>query len=177
LRDECAAWTPQYDTYVTWGAANESEILSYYYRNCWNDRPDGTEYCIYAPIEKVNDNPQVVYGMGIRKQKCIVEPQLAVCGFRNPCIAPPVEVNVQVTLTMKDGKKYVFNRIYLPQITFKNNTQAELENLWNTAFNVKDYKNYQQYDLETYDYLRKRCYDKIKFMFPKANVSYEAWDK
>lgn len=89
LRDECAVWTPQYDTYVTWGAANESEILSYYYRNSWNDRPEGTEYCIYAPIEKVNDNPQVVYGMGIRKQEAIVEPQLAVCGFRNPCIAPP----------------------------------------------------------------------------------------
>ena len=168
---------PSASIYVTWGEAHESEILSYYYRNCWNDRPEGTEYCIYAPIEKVNGSPQVVYGMGIRKQKCIVEPQLAVSASSNSCIAPPVEVNVQVTLTMKDGKKYVFNRIYLPQITFKNNTQAELENLWNTAFNVKDYKNYQQYDLETYDYNRKRCYDKIKFMFPNANISYEAWDK
>lgn len=163
--------------YLTWGEAHESEILSYYYRNCWNDRPEGTEYCIYAPIEKVNGGSQVVYGMGIRKQECIVEPQLALSVYRNPCIAPPVEVNVQVTLTMKDGKKYVFNRIYLPQVEFKNNTQAELENLWNTAFNVKDFKNYQQYDLETYDYNRKRCYDKIKFMFPNANISYEAWDK
>ena len=178
LRDECAVWTPQYDTYVTWGVANESEILSYYYRNSWNDRPEGTEYCIYAPIEKVNDNPQVVYGMGIRKQEAIVEPQLAVCGFRNPCIAPPVEVNVRVTLKMKNSDKvYVFNRIYLPQVKFKQNTQQNLVDLWNNNFNVKDYKNYQQYDLETYDYNRKRCYDKIKFMFPKANISYEAWDK
>ena len=163
--------------YITWGQANQSEILSYYYRNCWNDRPEGTEYCIYAPIEKVNGSPQVVYGMGIRKQKCIVEPQLAVSASSNSCIAPPVEVNVQVTLTMKDGKKYVFNRIYLPQVEFKQNTQQNLVDLWNNNFNVKDYKNYQQYDLETYDYNRKRCYDKIKFMFPNANISYEAWDK
>jgi len=181
LRDECAVWTPQYDTYVTWGAANESEILSYYYRNSWNDRPEGTEYCIYAPIEKVNGNPQVVYGMGIRKQEAIVEPQLAVCGFRNPCIAPPVEVNVRVTLKMKNSDNvYVFNRIYLPQVKFKaisKDNQKDMENLWNTAFNVKDYKNYQEKHLETYDYNRKRCYDKIKFMFPNANISYEAWDQ
>lgn len=164
--------------YLTWGEAHESEILSYYYRNCWNDRPEGTQYCIYAPIEKVNGGSQVVYGMGIRKQECIVEPQLALSVYKNLCIAPPVEVNVRVTLKMKNSDKvYVFNRIYLPQVEFKNNTQAELENLWNTAFNVKDYKNYQQYDLETYDYNRKRCYDKIKFMFPNANISYEAWDK
>jgi hypothetical protein len=167
---------PSASIYVTWGEAHESEILSYYYRNSWNDRPEGTEYCIYAPIEKVNGSPQVVYGMGIRKQECIVEPQLA-CDENNLCIAPPVEVNVRVTLKMDDGKTYVFNRIYLPQVEFKQNTQQNLVDLWNNNFNVKDYKNYQQYDLETYDYNRKRCYDKIKFMFPKANISYEAWDK
>ena len=154
----------------------KSEILSnFYYGNY--PYPNGFQkYGLYAPIEKVNGIPQVVWGLGDNDRQLLLEPQMA-CDSKNPCIAPPVEVNVQVTLTMKDGKKYVFNRIYLPQITFKNNTQAELENLWNTAFNVKDYKNYQQYDLETYDYNRKRCYDKIKFMFPKANISYEAWDK
>ena len=158
----------------------ESEILSYYYRNSWNDRPEGTEYCIYAPAEKVNGLPQVVYGMGIRKQECIVEPQMA-CDENNPCIAPPVEVNVRVTLKMKNSDKvYVFNRLYLPQVKFKaisKDNPKDMENLWNTAFNVRDYKDYQEEHLETYDYNRKRCYDKIKFMFPNANISYEAWDK
>ena len=168
--------------YQIFGRANQSEILSYYYRNNWNDRPEGTEYCINAPAEKVNGKAQVVFGMGIKKQECIVEPQLA-CNSMffdkdiTACIAPPVEVNVRVTLKMDDGKTYVFNRIYLPQVEFKQNTQQNLVDLWNNNFNVKDYKNYQQYDLETYDYNRKRCYDKIKFMFPNANISYEAWDK
>jgi len=63
---------PSASIYVTWGEAHESEILSYYYRNSWNDRPEGTEYCIYAPIEKVNGSPQVVYGMGIRKQEALL---------------------------------------------------------------------------------------------------------
>ena len=166
--------------YIIFGMAKESEILSYYYKNSWNDRPEGTEYCIYAPAEKVNGLPQVVYGMGIRKQECIVEPQMA-CDENNPCIAPPVEVNVRVTLKMKNSDKvYVFNRLYLPQVKFKaisKDNPKDMENLWNTAFNVRDYKDYQEEHLETYDYNRKRCYDKIKFMFPNANISYEAWDK
>ena len=164
--------------YMLWGKSMESEVLgNFYYGNY--PYPDGIEhYGCHAPKEDVDGVQQVVWGVGSDKRQCLLEPQLQCMGMENTNIsAPPVEVNVQVTLTMKDGKKYVFNRIYLPQITFKNNTQAELENLWNTAFNVKDYKNYQQYDLETYDYLRKRCYDKIKFMFPNANISYEAWDK
>jgi len=172
--------------YQIFGRANQSEILSYYYRNSWNDRPEGTEYCIYAPAEKVNGKAQVVFGMGIRKQECIVEPQLACTSFIldkdiTACIAPPVEVNVRVTLKMKNSDKvYVFNRIYLPQVKFKaisKDNPKDMENLWNTAFNVRDYKDYQEEHLETYDYNRKRCYDKIKFMFPNANISYEAWDQ
>lgn len=163
--------------YLTWGQSMKSEILSnFYYGNY--PYPNGFQkYGLYAPIEKVNGIPQVVWGLGDNDRQLLLEPQMA-CDSKNPCIAPPVEVVVRITLKMKNSDKtYVFNRIYLPQVEFKQNTQQNLVDLWNNNFNVKDYKNYQQYDLETYDYNRKRCYDKIKFMFPNANISYEAWDK
>ena len=164
------------DAVVTWGNSSKSEVLSNYYYGNYPYPDDIEKYGRYAPIEEVNGMPQVVWGVGSDKRQCIIEPQLG-CDYRNPCIAPPVEVNVRVTLKMDDGKTYVFNRIYLPQVEFKQITQQNLVDLWNNNFNVKDYKNYQKYDLETYDYNRKRCYDKIKFMFPNANISYEAWDK
>ncbi len=170
-------------TFVTWGGKNKkSEVLSNYYYGHYPYPNALQRYGYYAPAEKVKGVPSIVWGLGDNEKQFIIEPQLACYnqyfdGY-SACIAPPVEVNVRVTLKMKNSDKvYVFNRIYLPQVKFKQNTQQNLEELWNTAFNVRDYKNYQEHDLETYDYNRKRCYDKIKYMFPNANISYEAWDK
>ncbi len=165
--------------YVIWGKSMESEVLgNYYYGNY--PYPDGLEhYGCHAPKEEVNGMQQVVWGVGSDKKQCIIEPQLECCGLTDfHCVAPPVEVNVRVTLKMDDGKTYVFNRIYLPQIAFASCDQTILEGLYNRQFNRKsELKEYQMKHLETYDYNRKRCYDKIKFMFPNANIRYEAWDQ
>ena len=167
------------DFYVTIGGSKECEVLGNFYHGI-SSLPNGIEkYGCFAPTEKVNGKEQVLWGVGSDEKKFLVEPQLATCELGDwHCVAPPVEVNVRVTLKMDDGKTYVFNRIYLPQIAFASCDQTILEGLYNRQFNSKaDLKNYQMKHLETYDYNRKRCYDKIKFMFPNANIRYEAWDQ
>ena len=161
--------------YVSYGWASTSEVLTHYYYN--ETKPDGVKYGFYAPVERSGGYPKIVWGCGNDQKKYLIEPQISQPG-RLWCVAPPVEINVQVAVKMDDGKVYVFNRIFLPQIGYTNCKQDELVALWKDHLNKQNnIKKYQWTRLKTYDYNRKRCYDKIKYMFPNADISYETWDQ
>ena len=145
-----------------------NEVLTNFYYGV--DNNNGLSYIVQAPLENIGGRIQSYYGVG-KDGNFILEPQMAVPVWYEACVAPPVEVNVQVSVKMQnDDKIYVFNRIFLPEIKTLPSTQDDLTKFYN---DIKAHKlsEKQNGHRDTYDYHIKRTFDKIKKLFPDANIS------
>ena len=150
------------------GKDKKAQVLANY--NYGNANKDGMKYPAYFPEEEVNGEKRAhtVYGYGT--SSVIFEPQLGVGGNSDYlCSAPPVEINVRVIVSMK-GKLYAYNRPYLPEVEYIESTQENLEKFYKERF--EDYRapGFYHEHVETHLYNKKRAYDKIKYLFPKANL-------
>lgn len=127
------------------------------------------KYDVTGPIEKVDDMYQSYYGAGNKSASYVMEPQMATCSWEKSCIAPPLEINVQVRIKMKNMDEVIsYNRIYLPEFKTVKATKEELMKLYNVTISGRSVPAKCKDHMDMFFYNKKRIYDKIRFLYPDA---------
>lgn len=149
----------------------EIEVLTNY--NYGRPNQNGLRYCIGTPEEKVGRNSQNLRGYG-KEGEYILEPIFDGNLFNSELEATPLEINVHVTVKMKGSDKiYSYNRAYLPELKYRIGTEQSLVDLYKNVIQKRTFDSYYNGHQGTYNYNVKRAYDKIKFYFPNADITYE----
>lgn len=126
-----------------------------------------------TPEEKVKGDKQFIFGYG-KDGEFILEPMMFFNKNLSEVEAPPVEINVHVTFKMKGSNKtYTYNRVYLPEVKYRMGTEENLVDLYKNVIQNRNFESCYSGHMATYNYNVKRAYDKIKFYYPKADISYE----
>ena len=103
--------------------------------------------------------------------KFIIEPIMSTKDESKCCTAPPVVVNVVVTVKLKsNGKKFMYSGEFLPEIEFLpwQLKADEWEALWNRVKTGPSYyQKYPDYN-PTYELHKQRMQDKMKLFYPNA---------
>ncbi len=104
--------------------------------------------------------------------KYIIEPLIATNDESKCCTAPPVVVDVVVTVKLKsNGKKFVYSGEYLPEIEFLPVNMFKADEwvaLWNRVKKGPSYyQKYPDYN-PTYELHKQRMLDKMKLIYPNA---------
>ena len=149
----------------------EIDVLANY--NYGRANQDGLKYCIGTPDETVNGHKQNLRGYG-KEGEYILEPIFNANLFNNELEATPLEINVHVTVKMKGSNKiYSYNRVYLPDYKYRIGTEQSLVDLYKNVIQKRTFESYYSGHLDTHNYNVKRAYDKIKYYYPNADISYE----
>jgi hypothetical protein len=103
--------------------------------------------------------------------KFIIEPMMSTKDESKCCTAPPVVVNVVVTVKLKsNGKKFMYSGEFLPEIEFLawQLKADEWVALWNRVKKGPSYyQKYPDYN-PTYELHKQRMLDKMKLIYPNA---------
>ena len=148
-----------------------NDILTDFFYN--ESDKNGLTYPVVGTVATINKANWSYYGRG-KENSYMLEPQIATSSQQNFCVAPPVVVDVVISVKLKSRDEvFVFNGNFLPEIEYVEATQDKLTGLYNS---MKDrtpsyVKNYDVQYHKTYDYHMNRTYDKIKYLFPDANIS------
>lgn len=148
-----------------------AEVLTNY--NYGRANQGGLTYRVETPEKKVDNYKELYRGYG-KQGGYIIEPLYLGDFFSGEIEATPLVINVHVTVKMKGSDKiYSYNRAYLPEVKYLIGTEENLVNLYKNEIQKRSFESYYSGHLDTYNYNVKRAYDKIKYYYPNANISYE----
>lgn len=84
-----------------------------------------------------------------------------------------IKWNRKIKAVLSSQTIYSYNRAYLPEVKYLIGTEENLVNLYKNEIQKRSFESYSSGHLDTYNYNVKRAYDKIKYYYPNANISYE----
>ncbi len=84
-----------------------------------------------------------------------------------------IKWNRKIKAVLSSQTIYSYNRAYLPEVKYLIGTEENLVNLYKNEIQKHSFESYYSGHLDTYNYNVKRAYDKIKYYYPNANISYE----
>ena len=165
---------PWFFTFGNMDSWAKTDVLGDFYYELSDEEKEnldtsGRPYSVKTKCDTIDNRIQRLYGRG-EFEKYILEPQISLPVWYESCMAPAVEISVQVSIKLKGkAQVYVFNRVYLPEFKLMQATEDNLTKFYNDikAHQLGDkYKGHRA----IYDYHVKRTYDKVKAIFPDANL-------
>lgn len=155
-------------------------IGNFYSReNLYDRMPEGVFFPISIMHKSSNEDLNMgIWGAGMTDNlsifgtpKFIIEPIMSTKDESKCCTAPPVVVNVVVTVKLKsNGKKFMYSGEFLPEIEFLpwQLKADEWVALWNRVKTGPSYyQKYPDYN-PTYELHKQRMQDKMKLIYPNA---------